>query len=165
MNYELTCILSPKIIDKELDDEIGKIDKILADNKIDNFEKNAWGKKELSYPINNFFDGYYVQYNFISLPEAISKIDSKLRLEEKVIRFLLIKQELEKENKKTGKKDKKVKKVEKVEEIKEIKKKEEKEEIQEIKKEKIKTAKEEKIKNKDDFDKKLDEVLGKDLTD
>jgi small subunit ribosomal protein S6 len=162
MNYELACILSPKIMDKELESEIGKIDKILSDNKVDNFEKNVWGKKELAYPINNFLDGYYVQYNFISEPEGISKIDSKLRLEEKVIRFLLIKQEPEKENKKAGKKDKKAKKVEKNEEIKETEK---VEEIKEVKEEKIKVEKEEKIKNKDDFDKKLDEVLGKDLTD
>lgn len=163
MNYELACILSPKIADKDLDGEIDKIDKILSNNKVSNLEKSIWGKKELAYPIDKFLDGYYVQYNFELEPGGIDKIDSKLRLEEKIIRFLIIKQEPVKEEKKSEKKEKKEKKV------KENKKEEKIEEVEIAKEEKPEEVKKEKkkkdIDSEKDFDKKLDEVLGKDLTD
>ncbi len=148
MNYELVCILSPKINDQEVEQEIGKIDKILSENKVDNFEKNVWGKKELAYPIEKFFDGYYVQYNFELAPVMIGKIDNKLKLEEKIIRFLIIKQEV----------------------IKVEKPKEENKEVTEddkVKKNKVQDVKIERKKEdvKKDFDARLEEALGKDLTD
>lgn len=159
MKYELVCILSPKIIDKEIDGEVDKIDKILSENSVENLEKNVWGKKELAYPIDKFFDGYYVQYNFELSPETVGKIDKKLKLEEKIIRFLIIKQdkipeviESEEEDKKEiRKKEKTEEKVERVE-IDKIEKKEEKKEAK-------------KDEGKKDFEKQLDEVLGKDITD
>ena len=161
MNYELVCILSPKIVDKEIDKEIDKIDKILLKNKVKNLEKNVWGKKELAYPIGKFFDGYYVQYNFELTPEVVNKIDSKLKLEEKIIRFLIMKQEKVQEVEEPKEKKEK-KEIREKKEIKEDNIEKDEKEIKSIKKISTKKKKDESEK---DFDKKLDEVLGKDLTD
>jgi len=149
MNYELACILSPKMTDEEIEQEINKIDKILAENKAVGITKNIWGKKELTYPIEKFVDGYYVQYNFELMPEATNKVSSKLRLEEKIIRFLMIKQEKVQKNTEQKKESQEVVK---------------KADIKKDKKKEIKVE-EKKEDNEKDFDKKLNEALEKDLTD
>lgn len=159
MNYELVCILSPKITDKEIDGEIEKIDNVLSEAEVVNLEKSIWGKKELAYPIEKFMDGYYVQYNFELIPENVDKINKKLKLENSIIRFLIMKQDKIKEEVKETKKekkdiDKKENKAKKDDKKEEDKVKENKEEKTELKKDN----------KKEDFDKKLDEVLDKDLT-
>jgi small subunit ribosomal protein S6 len=135
--------------DGEIEQEIDKINKILSENKVANITKNVWGKKELTYPIEKFTDGYYVQYNFELTPEATNKVSSKLRLEEKIIRFLIMKQE--KVQKHTEQKEESQKTVKK-DDTKKDKKKEVK-------------VEEKKENNEKDFNKKLDEALEKDLTD
>ena len=59
-----------------------------------NFEKvekeENWGSRDLAYPINKQTKGYYVHYTFTADPKTIAPLDKQLKLEEDVIRYLLI---------------------------------------------------------------------------
>lgn len=51
------------------------------------------GLRNLAYPINNCKRGHYVLLNIISNPEGIKELERKFRLNEDIIRFLIIKVE------------------------------------------------------------------------
>jgi small subunit ribosomal protein S6 len=52
---------------------------------------NPWGRRRLAYPIQKFQDAFYVLYYFESAPPAIDEIERELRLDEQIIRHLIIK--------------------------------------------------------------------------
>jgi small subunit ribosomal protein S6 len=177
MNYEIVCILSPKIVEKELKDHIQKLIELLEKNEAKDIQDNLWGKKPLAYDIKGFSDGYYVQLNFSIDPEKIKELNKQLKLNEQIIRFLITNQEeasevkvLQNEDKKESedvveekKPEEKAKEVKKPEKEPEETKVEEKvEEKKESPEPKLKEKKEEKV---SDLDKKIDEVLEKDIVD
>ena len=87
--YELTVItiLSPTSTrGKENLKEIeGKIKKI---GKID--KKESWGEKKLAYPIKKNQNGFYYFFQFNTQPSEIANLDKYLKLNENVIRHLIV---------------------------------------------------------------------------
>jgi small subunit ribosomal protein S6 len=93
MNYELVYILSPKLLDEEVKKQNQSFIKFLEENGVKNIKENIWGKRSLTYRIKGFSDGHYTQFNFEVAPEKVKDIDKKLKLIDEVIRFLIVKQE------------------------------------------------------------------------
>lgn len=54
---------------------------------------DEWGKKELIYPIKKKNLGYYFLLELKLPPNGPGEIESKLKLEERIIRYLLVKKE------------------------------------------------------------------------
>jgi len=108
--YELTYILPDKISEKEIPQVCQKIKKLIPLGKI--LKENFLGRRKLAYPIKKNDFGYYATLVFETEPEILSKMAVKLRLEEDVIRYLLVGIEKAKEVKKV-KERKEIKKVEK----------------------------------------------------
>ena len=79
-----------------------------------NSKEDLWGVRSLSYPIQHLDKAYYAHLEFQAEPSSIPPLDKKLKLEEDVIRYLLVKAKI-------SKKVAKVKKEAKKEEIKEEK--------------------------------------------
>lgn len=73
-------------------------------------EENEWGRRKLAYPLKSkegrkLQEGEYFQIDFEAEAEAVAKIEKKLKLEEKVIRYLVIrKQPMKGGEKRSGKK-------------------------------------------------------------
>lgn len=88
--YELVFILKPEI-DKEAQKKIiKKMTDIIAELKGKVRKKDIWGKKQMAYSIKKYKEGIYIKFN-ISLPEnKISQWRKKVKLEEDIIRELLI---------------------------------------------------------------------------
>ncbi len=87
--YELTIItcLNPKTKKGEADLE--KIKKALGDiGKIK--KEEGWGKKNLAYPIQKETTAYYYWFAFEADPSKISRLDNILKLNDNIIRHLLI---------------------------------------------------------------------------
>ncbi len=87
--YELTIItrLNPKTKKGELDLE--KIKKVITNSgKV--IQEKAWGKKSLAYPIQKETSGYYYWFSFEADPSKVSQLDNILKLNENVIRHLLV---------------------------------------------------------------------------
>lgn len=89
-NYELLSIIKPNIDSEEFDKLVAKIeDAIVAlDGKVISTDK--MGRKKLSYDIKDFRDGYFVVHNFEMDPAQVAKFNRQLRLNENVLRIMLL---------------------------------------------------------------------------
>ncbi len=88
-NYRLTLIVKENIEEKER--------KALLDDVVKSFGKmtkeDLWGMRPLSYDIEHDSKGYYAHYEFSSEPDTIAALDKKLKLNEEIVRYLLLKHE------------------------------------------------------------------------
>ncbi len=56
-------------------------------------ELDEWGTRRLAYPIDDHEEGYYVILDFAGDEEITLEMDRRMKLDDTVIRFMLIKQE------------------------------------------------------------------------
>ncbi len=165
-HYEILYIISNKYTEDELKPIIKTVNKIIEDNEGKITYSEDWGKKKLSYKIQNFNYGYYTLVEFDDPKNKVNDIDKTLRMTNEILRHIIVAtrarsdEEIKKEKKKseelaskrTNKEIKKI--IDKKEEIKKIIDKKE-----EIKKEKPKTQNEKKKIDLKDLDKKLEKIL------
>lgn len=89
-SYYLTLVLKPEIDEKErktlLDSLIKKL--IGSEGKIE--KEDFWGAKTLAYPIKRQTKGYYIHYEIKADPTTAKGIDKSLKLEEDILRYLLV---------------------------------------------------------------------------
>lgn len=89
-NYYLTLVLKPDLEEKaqkELLDGVKK--KMLSeDGKL--ASEDLWGSRDLAYPIKKQVKGFYAHFEFSTDPKVAKGIDKQLKVEEDIIRYLLI---------------------------------------------------------------------------
>lgn len=90
--YDLTILLSE---DKQKMDVKNIIES--AGGTITNTD--AWGKRSLAYPIKKQAEAFYFTFTFSAPAKAVSALKQKLNFDEKIIRYLLLKNEDEAEKK------------------------------------------------------------------
>lgn len=85
-SYALTLILKPEMGEKERKELLEAVTK--------NFGKlvkeDLWGVRDLSYPIKKQKKGFYAHYLFLGEPKDINPLDKQLKMEEDIIRYLLV---------------------------------------------------------------------------
>ena len=91
--YELVFILNPNLSEKEQKEEITRLEKLIAGFKGKVKKKDVWGKKKLAYPIKKFEEGIYIKIDLDFPEDNVGEWEKKMKLEEKIIRYLLIKLE------------------------------------------------------------------------
>jgi len=85
----MTLILVPELGEKKKE-VLAKVKKILENTEGKVEKTDEWGKKTLAYPIKKMTEGDYYFWE-VSLPEpAPAEIDKKMRLEDRVLRYLLV---------------------------------------------------------------------------
>lgn len=90
MNYELMLILKPDISESAQKESLEKIKKLILDAKGEIVKEEAWGRRNLAYPIEHFTEGLY-HLVFIKLPaNKIGELRRKLSLEESFLRFMVV---------------------------------------------------------------------------
>lgn len=90
-SYELTVVISGKAtpVKKKQAQEI--VEKLVSINKGKIVKVDDWGEIGLAYKIAKNESGNFLHFHLELNPETVGGIDNKLRLEEDVLRFLLIK--------------------------------------------------------------------------
>lgn len=88
--YELAVVLSAKL---EEDDRTATLDKAKAlierfGGQITNVDD--WGKKKLAYEIQKMTEGYYYFVQFDAESTAPAEIESRIRIMDNVIRYLIV---------------------------------------------------------------------------
>ncbi len=99
--YELTTVLPGKTTAARKKDLVSKIEKMVkaAEGKV--LAKDDWGVKDLAYTIKKNVAGAYLYFD-LELPSSfVSSLNDKLKVEDDIIRYLLVRQE------KRGKEEKK----------------------------------------------------------
>ena len=89
-NYELLSIIKPNIDSEEFDNLVAKIEEAIValEGKVTSTDK--MGRKKLAYDIKDFRDGYFVVHNFEMDPAQVAKFNRQLRLNENVLRIMLL---------------------------------------------------------------------------
>ena len=92
--YELTYIIDTALEEEARKELIEKVSALIAQNggeveKVD----ETWGKRRLAYPINDKPEGYYVLVTMQAPAELPKEIERNLRINENVLRSLVIKLE------------------------------------------------------------------------
>jgi len=98
--YELMLAINPQLEEEELTSLIEKVKKIISKEKGEVTNINKWGKRKLAYEIKDFTEAIYVVMKFNIDELSISEFERVLKLEEKIIRYLLTLQKEEKPVKK-----------------------------------------------------------------
>ena len=94
-NYELTVILSGKTTLAKKKSTIGKIEKLIDTLKGKVVKSDEWGEIELATKIEGTSAGNFLFFILELASDAIKKLDDKLKLEDEIVRFLLVKKEKE----------------------------------------------------------------------
>lgn len=93
MNYELTILLSPNLAEKELAKETKNLADLLEKTGAKVTKKLEPAKKVLAYEIKKYKEAHYLYLELELKPEMVSAIDQKLKLEENVVRWLLVRKD------------------------------------------------------------------------
>ncbi|GAC1655124.1 MAG: 30S ribosomal protein S6 [Vulcanimicrobiaceae bacterium] len=91
IDYEVTYILRPGLEEAEVTERSGAIADILKNNGGDVGNVELLGKKRLAYEINDLREGIYVVMSFKAEAAAAKELERQLRLNEDVMRALVIK--------------------------------------------------------------------------
>lgn len=103
MLYELFCLISSKIEEKNISSVIEKIEGIIVDFKGTVSQKENLGEKKLAYLIKKEKAGFGLIIYFEVEPEVIKPLEEKLKTIPEIIRFQIFKAEKSKLEKKKEK--------------------------------------------------------------
>lgn len=92
-DYELTVLFGADLSEKELDKEVKNLSDLLEKAGAKVKSKKDPVKKILAYEISKQREAYYVYLELEMESDKVAGVDEKLRLDEKVIRYLLVKKE------------------------------------------------------------------------
>ncbi len=92
-NYELTIVMPGSYTPAKQKNVAEKLKKLITTFKGKETKKEEWGKLDLAYPINKETSGAYYHYEIELVPEQAKNVSDKLRLDEDVIRYLLIRKD------------------------------------------------------------------------
>ena len=86
--YELTVLFATS--ENEVSSE-KRITDLIKKAGLKVVKLDKWGTKPLAYPMNKQTKAYYLFYNLEGAGEKVSKLEREFRMDEKLLRFLLIK--------------------------------------------------------------------------
>lgn len=89
-NYETVFILTPVLSEAQMKDTVDKFTKVLKDAGAKLVSEENWGLRKLAYPIQHKKTGFYQLVEFESEPDAVNKLETEFRRDERVMRFLTI---------------------------------------------------------------------------
>ena len=93
MKYETVFILTPVLSDAQMKEAVEKFTTVLADNGATVVNEELWGLRKLAYPIQKKSTGFYTLVEFEGEPTIVKKLETAFRRDERVIRFLVFRQD------------------------------------------------------------------------
>ena len=90
--YELALVINGRVSDEERDSALQAVKGIVErfNGKIGEVED--WGKKRLAYEIQKMHEGFYYFIHFEAESSAPAEIESRVRILEPVLRYLIVKE-------------------------------------------------------------------------
>ena len=89
-DYETVFILDPGLDENQIKDEVGKVQDLISDLKGEVVGVEPGGKRRLTYEIKGNREGYYTLITFRSEPSSIPEIERGYKLNEKVLRHIIV---------------------------------------------------------------------------
>jgi small subunit ribosomal protein S6 len=88
--YEIVYILDPALVEDAVTAKLEKFHELATSRGGEVFAVDHWGVRQLAYPIKKLHSGYYVVAQFTAASEALPEFERLLKLDEEVIRYLLV---------------------------------------------------------------------------
>lgn len=92
-SYEALFIVRPEIDEADLEKVVGRVEDVVKSNDGTIVESQVWGKKRLAYEVKGHTEGIYVKLNFDAPPKVVERLQDHFRLNEDVIRDLVVRDE------------------------------------------------------------------------
>ena len=89
--YELMLIINPQLTDAEVGEAVEKAKKILTDEKGEVLAEDRLGRKKFSHNVGKNRDGFYVYMKVKAAPASVKGIIHSLKLQETVLRSMMMK--------------------------------------------------------------------------
>lgn len=89
--YELVIVLKPTLDEDALNAEFGQIEEIVTRYGGAIEKTDHWGKRKLAYEIEKIREGVYRFMHFTAPANAPAEIESRMRIREDVMRYLIVK--------------------------------------------------------------------------
>lgn len=84
-------IINPQISDAEIGEAVEKAKKTLTDEKAEVLAEDRLGRKKFSHAVSKNRDGFYVYMKVKAAPESIKAINHSLKLQETILRAMMMK--------------------------------------------------------------------------
>ena len=91
--YELALVVNAKIEDEERAATLEAVKELITRFGGTVYNVDDWGKKRLAYEIQKMNDGFYYFIQFEADSSVPDEIEQRVRIMEKVIRYLCIRKE------------------------------------------------------------------------
>jgi small subunit ribosomal protein S6 len=89
----MMIVLAPTVSEEGLPEAIERVSGYVTSQGgevTSTVNENPWGRRRLAYPINDHRDAFYVLYRFTANPDAVLEIEREIKLDETVIRYLVV---------------------------------------------------------------------------
>lgn len=93
--YELMLIINPQVSDTEANDIVEKAKKIITNEKAEIINEDRLGRKKFAHQMGKSRDGFYVYMKVKASPESVKNINHNLKLQESILRAMMLKAALE----------------------------------------------------------------------
>lgn len=93
--YEMMFIVKTTIEEAEVKKIAADLESIITSMKGKVTDSKDLGNKKLAYPINKEITGYYFVMNFEATNEIVTELDRKAKINENVIRYMIIRNDEE----------------------------------------------------------------------
>ena len=91
--YELCVVVTTKIEDEERVATIEKVKDVITRFGGNVTNVDEWGKRKLAYEIQKMKEGFYYFIQFEAESSAPAEIESRIRIMDNVLRYLVVKNE------------------------------------------------------------------------
>jgi len=91
--YEIMFIVRADLDEKTVKDTVSAFEKVLTNMKSKIVSSKEMGQRKLAYPIKDQLRGFYYLLNVEASSEAIKEFDRKARIDENILRHLILKEE------------------------------------------------------------------------
>lgn len=92
VKYEVMYIIDGDAEESKIEELISMVSSIINDGGKE-VKTDKWGMKRFAYPINYKNEGYYVLTSFEAEPDFPKELDRRLKIEEKIVRHMIVNQE------------------------------------------------------------------------
>jgi small subunit ribosomal protein S6 len=88
--YEVVYILDPALEESAVDTKLGKFHELATSQGGEVAAVDHWGIRQLAYPVKKQRNGYYAVAQFTAAVEALPEFERLLKLDDEVLRYLMV---------------------------------------------------------------------------
>ncbi len=88
--YEVVYIFDSALEEPAINERLERFHSLIQQPDVEGPKVNHWGKRTLAYPVKKHETGYYVVANFDADATALPEFERAIKLDEGVLRFLVV---------------------------------------------------------------------------